>query len=236
MSRQIGLANAMYTQDYDETFVMAWGGGNALGDGTNNWVNSLDPYIKGVDKTNWVNTRGIWHDPSDGQGVLVSYACNALIAGGGVPAWGFWAPKTLASVDKPGQVVFAGDCNKRYNADGSPSDAPTDFVRPPGDLAGAPDAASDAAVDYYNHWLHDVDYTNFKIYYDVCPEPLSNGAQYPQNACKYPAFRHNRTGQKSGIANFAFVDGHAKNFRWGAMKVSNWFPTLTADQAAKYPE
>jgi prepilin-type N-terminal cleavage/methylation domain-containing protein/prepilin-type processing-associated H-X9-DG protein len=234
-TKQIGLATSMYAQDYDETFFMAWGGGNVLGDGTQNWVTNLDPYIKGAAK-NWVDTKGVWHCPTDSAGVSVSYAANALVAGGGVPEWGIWAPKTLAAIDKPAQVVIAGDCNKRYNSDGTPSDAPTDFVRPAGDLAGAPDAASDAAVDYYNHWLKDVDYTDFKIYYDHCPEELSGGAQYPENACKYPAFRHTRSGQKSGIANFAFTDGHAKGYRWGSMKVSNWFPSLTGAQSTKYPD
>ncbi len=226
--KQIGLANNMYLQDYDETFIMSW-------QPSGPWVYSLDPYIKSsLDLTNWANTKGIWHCPSDGAGVSVSYASNALLCGGGAEAWGLlFPPKSLASVDKPASVLFAAECNKRYNSDGTPSDAPTDFVRPPADLAGAPAADSNDAVAYYQHWLHDVDYTDFKIYSDSCPEALNAGV-FPENACKYPAFRHNRTGQKSGIANINFTDGHAKAYRYGSLNVENWFPSLTQEQLTNY--
>jgi prepilin-type N-terminal cleavage/methylation domain-containing protein len=227
--KQIGLANTMYLQDYDETFLMAWQPSGA-------WMASLDPYIKSsLDQQNIWNTKGIWHCPSDSQGVSISYASNALLAGGGAAAWGLlFPPKALASVDKPASVVFAAEANKRYNPDGTPSDAPTDFVRPPADLAGAPAPDSNDAVAYYQHWLRDVDYTDFKIYYDHCPEPLSGGAAFPENACKYVSFRHMRTGQKSGIANINFTDGHAKAYRWNSMKVENWFPSLSQDQLDQY--
>src|SRR5438477_10441937 len=60
--KQIGLAIAMYTQDYDEQFVFSWGGAG-------NWPVTLNPYIKNGVVTDPTNVNqpfkdgGVWHCP-----------------------------------------------------------------------------------------------------------------------------------------------------------------------------
>jgi prepilin-type N-terminal cleavage/methylation domain-containing protein/prepilin-type processing-associated H-X9-DG protein len=234
--KQIGLGSAMYTQDYDEQFVVAWG------DPAGVWTDLLQPYIKNGQEAagqSWNRSNGIWHCPSDGEGPsVVSYTLNALIVPAGAEpplagAGNWFHGESLASIDKPASVVMTGESNKAWNinTDAGWDDTGTDYVRCENDLGVAKNTV-DAAY-FYNDWIHNQDYTDV-VWTPVtgCPAgPSFGNLSYPNGwNCKYPAFRHNRTGQKSGTANFAFVDGHAKNFRWGAMKIENWFPSLTSDQ------
>jgi len=99
--KQIGLAEAMYAQDYDERFVPV-----AAGDGTGKvvtWMTLLQPYIKNLqviecpsdegDATalaSWVSPNemsfynGVWH---------VSYSGNWIHDWPSVPGWGGpWSP------------------------------------------------------------------------------------------------------------------------------------------------
>lgn len=235
--KQIGLAGTMYTQDYDETLPFAW---SAQG----GWYNLLDPYIKNGQSANlnyatgavWnaTTTTGVWHCPDDSAPGM-SYAANALTFGGGDANWGDLMPAlTLAGIDEPANVVAAGEAVAWYNPAGQPIDAPTDFIRPNVDV-GISDPTSDAAVAYYQQWLH---------YDGTDTQPGSaNGcsATYyvasvdgEANLCKLIAYRHSRAGANSGMANFCFVDGHAKAIHSGSMKVDNWFPHLTTTQIANY--
>ncbi len=237
--KQIGLGNAMYVQDYDETFEIAWGVTGTGTDGT--WLDAIQPYVKnggqnegGGSINSWHWSNGIWHCPSDSEGPsIVSYTTNALVTGAGNAASGFYPAETLASIDKPADVVLIGESNKAWNIEGTNSwdDTGTDYVRCENDL-GVAKNTPDAAF-FYRDWIKNQDYTDV-IWTPItgCPPGPSYGSlSYPDGwNCKYPAFRHNRTGQKSGNANFAFSDGHAKSFRYGSMKISNWFPSLTSDQ------
>src|SRR2546423_14978469 len=73
--KQIALGSAMYTQDYDEQFVVAWGAPAGP------WTDLLQPYIKNGQERpgeSWNRSTGIWHCPSDGTGPSnVSYTTNA---------------------------------------------------------------------------------------------------------------------------------------------------------------
>jgi prepilin-type N-terminal cleavage/methylation domain-containing protein/prepilin-type processing-associated H-X9-DG protein len=230
--KQIGLAVAMYAQDYDETYPLAW----SLA-GT--WYSVLDPYVKSSGVSQWALTskNSIWHCPSDSQtgAANISYAANALIVGGGATEWLDMSPaKTLAAVDKPADVVFDGEMVPGYDSAGNLVNAETDFTRPHIDIPG--DQADDdfTAVQYYYNWLH-IDMTDKKPGYDPCPASIAipwpvAGVQ----GCKMIAWRHNRSGVNSGISNFAFVDGHAKAFRFSQMRVSNWFPHLSDDLLAQF--
>jgi prepilin-type N-terminal cleavage/methylation domain-containing protein/prepilin-type processing-associated H-X9-DG protein len=240
--KQIGLGHAMYVQDYDETFLIAWG------DPAGVWTDLLQPYIKNGQPNeaagvSWNRSNGIFHCPSDGEGPsVVSYTNNALIVGAGNETYGpgnWFPPETLASIDKPASVVLVGDSNKAWNinTDAGWDDTGTDYVRCENDL-GVP-KSSGACAYFYRDWILNQDYTDV-VWTPVtgCPPGPSysdaegNSLTYPNGwNCKYPAYRHNRTGQKSGIANFAFSDGHAKAYRWGSTKIENWFPSLTTEQA-----
>jgi prepilin-type N-terminal cleavage/methylation domain-containing protein/prepilin-type processing-associated H-X9-DG protein len=236
--KQIGMGNAMYVQDYDETFEIAWGVPDAGTNGT--WVDAIMPYIKNgaVNEgagVSWNKSNGVFHCSSDTQGpAVVSYTTNALLTGAGNLASGFYAPETLAAIDKPASVVMIGESNKAWNinTEAGYDDTGTDYVRCENDL-GVPKGSADCGY-FYRDWIRNQDYTDTQwTPVTGCPPGPSYGSlSYPNGwNCKYPAFRHNRTGQKSGFCNFAFSDGHAKGYRWGTMKIENWFPTVSGDQA-----
>jgi prepilin-type N-terminal cleavage/methylation domain-containing protein/prepilin-type processing-associated H-X9-DG protein len=230
--KQIALGSAMYTQDFDEQFVVAWGAPAGP------WTDLLDPYVKNGHEAagqSWNRSTGIWHCPSDGEGPSnVSYTTNALLTPGGTAAysWSTYYPgESLASIDKPADVIIIGESNKGWWPDTQFSDTGTDWVRPPNDLGV--DKHSDDAAAFYNYWIHNVDYSESEwTPVTGCDLNFAYGnLVYNGWQCKYPAFRHNRTGQKSGMANFAMSDGHAKAYRWSRLKIENFFPSLTATQA-----
>jgi prepilin-type N-terminal cleavage/methylation domain-containing protein/prepilin-type processing-associated H-X9-DG protein len=240
--KQISLGNMMYIQDYDETFEFAWGVPATPGsDGT--WLDALMPYVKNgqqnetvAGNNNWHYSTGLWNCPSDSEGPSkVSYTTNALETGASNGVGDDLAPETLAAINAPSSVVMIAESNKAYNIEAPAipgwDDTGTDLVRCQADLGV--DKGSDAAAFFYRDWIHNQDYTDVQwTPITGCPPgPAYAGLTYPDGwNCKYPAFRHNRTGQKSGIANFAFSDGHAKSFRYGAMKIENWFPSPTPTQ------
>jgi len=243
--KQISLGNMMYIQDYDETFEFAWG---VPGTGTNGtWLDAIMPYVKngqqneaGGTLNNWHYSNGLWHCPSDSEGPsLVSYTTNALETGASSGVGDDLAPETLAAINAPSSVVMIAESNKAWDIETTPlgwDDTGTDLVRCGADLGV--DKGSDAAAYFYRDWIHNQDYTDVQwTPVTGCPpgpaytDAAGNSLSYPDGwNCKYPAFRHNRTGQKSGVSNFAFSDGHAKSFRYGAMKIENWFPSPTATQ------
>jgi prepilin-type processing-associated H-X9-DG protein len=194
-----------------------------------------------------VQGASVWYCPSDAQpfvpGVKNSYSSNALVMGGGAPVWGYPIdpPKTLAAIDKPASLVFSGESMVGWCSDGSPCNQPTDFTRPDGDLPNDPADDSDTAVQYYYNWLQ-YDMTGLQPGYTPCPSAIAI-AWTTSTSCKEIAWRHSRSGAAanppvvnvgSGMANFGLCDGHAKAFRFGQMNVGNWFPQLTATQAANY--
>jgi len=246
--KQISLGNMMYIQDYDETFEFAWGLVVPGTDGT--WLDAILPYVKNgqpvetgaltATSGSWHFATGIWNCPSDSEGPSkVSYTTNALETGASNGVGNDLAPETLAAINAPSSVVMIAESNKPWNIEtgiNGYDDTGTDLVRCGADLGV--DKSTDAAAYFYRDWLHNQDYTDVQwTPITGCPagpaysDAAGNSLSYPDGwNCKYPAFRHNRTGQKSGISNFAFSDGHAKSFRWGAMKIENWFPSPTATQ------
>jgi prepilin-type N-terminal cleavage/methylation domain-containing protein/prepilin-type processing-associated H-X9-DG protein len=240
--KQIGLADAMYVQDYDETFPFAWGISGT-------WYFVLDPYIKssGVSQWDLTGNNTVWHCPSDtdnsaqdGGGVdTISFAANALIVGGGADAWGDLSPAlTLAAINTPASVVFDGESIPAYDSTGNITNDLTDFTRPSVDLVpecGANTYDTLCAAQYFWTWLN-IDMTGLRPGYNPCPSSIalsnwvSNGT-----ACKEIAWRHNHSGTGSGFATFSFCDGHAKAIHFGQMKVSNWFPNLDQQYINQLP-
>jgi prepilin-type N-terminal cleavage/methylation domain-containing protein/prepilin-type processing-associated H-X9-DG protein len=242
--KQISLGNLMYIQDYDETFEFAWGLANTNTNGT--WVDAIMPYVKngqaneaGGTINGWHYSTGLWDCPSDSEGTSkVSYTTNALETGASNGVGLDLAPETLAAIDMPASCFMICEGNKPWNIEGTGTfdDTGTDIVRCDADL-GVP-KTSGACAWFYRDQIHNRDYTDVEwTPITGCDDTPSftdaegNALSYPDGwSCKQPAYRHNRNGQKTGTANFAFSDGHAKNFRYGATKVENYFPSLTTEQ------
>lgn len=241
--KQIGLGTMMYVQDYDERFPVTWGSGQ------DPWLVILEPYMKIGESSangdfNWNKNHGLAHCPSDPeQYISTSYTANALLSGvnwlGDPP---IAQAKALADINSAADCVWATDGIHRY-VSGVAVDTETDHIRPcaatPGNQPGQDCAygdleipeTSDAAVLYFKNWLEIQDYTDFKNdWCCTCPNDNNLSGVTSQWGCKYPAFRHSRDGQKSGLANMCFTDGHAKAVRWGSQKPENWFANLTQAQ------
>ena len=229
--KQIGLGAMQYTQDSDETFPIAWGAGSQAG----TWFEQTDPYIKGgvVQDTNpdgsksinWKRTGGVWRCPDDNDqpensGVSITGNGNILGAPG-------HAAKNLAAMIRPSELLFAADTNKPYFPGSNPSvnQTGTDFIRvePGGDVDT--DETSLKAAQFVNKWFRQYDWTDLQ----ADPNACATGGW----TCKYPSFRHNRSGQKTGYANVLFADGHTKAERWGQMSAKNYLPMLPDDLAQK---
>lgn len=117
--KQIGLAIASYTQDFDELVPAAF-----FNTGTRSWLLMVQPYIK---------SQGVFHCPDDsGTGVApswntipVSYAYN-LAVGGSDYNWGGVTNVPIGSLAKivnPAGTVMLTDSGAQPNA-GAPSTWP----------------------------------------------------------------------------------------------------------------
>ncbi len=218
--KQIGLATMQYCQDYDETYMIAWGKPNDDGP----WYADIEPYVKmGIRSGNgWGDSGGgFTHCPADTFGLNISYTANALAMGScGVGDWCYDPVHSLAEIDSPASVILAGEGNKNWFpwVEGGWADVPTDWIRPIIDLSLDINKPADlaAAKTYYQGWLSR-DYTDGTP--NVLPWDCPDGAWQ----CKGPAYRHTRSGKNSGFANFVFTDGHAKAHRFGQLKPENFF-------------
>jgi len=243
--KQFGLGEAMYIQDYDETFPLAWGAEQnpppaGQYEDPSSWWNEIYPYIKNgsagttgdVDERGQTsNKAGLYHCPS-APPKKISYAVNGLIHGGGPfndnAGWSSNRPThALASIDKPADLVALSEVNVAYN-NGQPWNVPSDFLAQedlPG-LSRGPDDTTTHTACIVRSWAKGLngydDYTDSSFW-----EPGNGKAPCPgQGAwqCKYPAFRHSRTGLKAGFANMTFADGHAKSIRYGSLDFDNFMP------------
>ncbi len=217
--RQIGAATRLYMNDYDDYFPIAWDSINP------SWNVTVGPYIKGVKRTAAIDfyTYPVFHCPLDTNGpAQVSYATNALVSGAGTTPVD--PPENLAGIISPAKVVWAGETNKRWSRDQGFYDTFTDWIRPLNDM-GYP-KTDDRAVRFYRQWLKERDWTDLQDSALDCPDGLYQ--------CKYPSYRHRRTGTKTGYCNFVFIDGHARACGWGQLNVENFFPAPTQRQLDKY--
>ena len=240
--KQIGLGTMMYVQDYDEEFPAAWG--------TMSWEQALDPYQKAglkSDGSNWNQNTGLLHCPDDSADSSTSYAVNALISGIS-GQWdsspyprGFQESETVATIDSPADVVWAFETTHRWLG-GVEGDPPTDSPRckKPNDFPGDPGwvydigapCSDDATVLIFKNWMKTYDETDFTGDFWPYGEAGTSCTDGGTVCSKYPAFRHSRSGKKTGIANMVFADGHAKGIHWGKLDQSNWYPRLSNAQKA----
>jgi len=253
--KQFGLAEAMYVQDYDETFPLAWGVETnpppaGQYEDPQSWWNEIYPYIKngsagsaygsGMGDTDergqTSNKKGLYHCPSATVPDKINYSTNGLIHGAG-PGPGDdkslgWTKDparpsaTLAALDRPADVVAIAEVNTAYN-NGAPWNVPSDFIALEDFPGSTPDYDSSThTACMVRSWAKGLngydDYTDATWW-----EPGNGTSPCPGKGnwqCKYPAFRHNRTGLRSGYANMAFADGHAHAQRYGSMDFDNFMP------------
>jgi len=245
--KQFGLGEQMYIQDYDETFPLAWGrelsddekaANPTAYDDPSSWWNEIYPYIKNGSGGNVGDTDargqtskkgGMYHCPSHSAAGLMSYASNGLIHGAGPgpndgAGWANNRPSlSLAGIDSPADVVAISEVNTAY-LNGQPWNVPSDFIALE-DFPGPPpnyDNTTHTAC-MVRSWAKGLngydDYTDATWW--TPPSSQCPGGTW---SCKFPAYRHNRTGLKSGYANMVFADGHAHAQRYGSLDFDNLMP------------
>jgi prepilin-type N-terminal cleavage/methylation domain-containing protein/prepilin-type processing-associated H-X9-DG protein len=231
--KQIGLSSMQYTQDYDDQFVpsqtslLYWG---AL----------LAPYSQAAISNSVTTTSpaSFLHCPSDTTDIPDSYALNGFLTSDLQTLGSFHIGIPEGAVDSPTEVFLAGDSAKLWygtpNAAGSGGFTPSDFIRVEnigGSCARNGSGVTDACVTAMKTYVT----TNAG---DGCNEEITCGGAGPFTfANKFPDYRHTRiaggygSGQ-GGLANFVFVDGHAKSVVFGQAQTYNFIPNETDAQRA----
>ena len=237
--KQIGLASMQYSQDYDDQFVPSQWTNPATGVGMN-WMQCLQPYSQTppANGTTTVNQPlTAFHCPSDTTTISDSYALNGFLTSD-LQAVPNKIGITEGAVGSPSEAFLAGDSAKLYYGD--PSNAstggftPSDFIRIEnigGTCARNGSGVTDGCVTALKTYIT----TNIG---DGCNEEITCGGAGPFTfANKFPDYRHTRiaggfgSGQ-GGLANFVFVDGHAKSVQFGQAQTYNFAPNETDAQRA----
>lgn len=193
--KQLGLAFAMYTQDYDERTPLLWW--FYIGGPTNkatHWVQRLYPYIK---------NSGIYVCPSSRKPNPTDMTIEDNFAAGGTYAanWHVGWGVSLGAYERPAECFAIGETGMNdWLGDGSIVRAATTMNpwhhNDPG--GGYPDWASVRCQQKYD------------AYDPYCATRGQSG--FAIN------WRH------ADGANFSFVDGHSKFLRRGALKPENYYP------------
>lgn len=237
--KQIGTAQMMYLQDYDEAFGFAWGENN-----NSHYIAGLQPYIKnsfGVVGTP-ASAIGVWQCPSTptiGRNrVSAAYSTNGNLMGvayswNGGPGTESRVHKSLsmAAIQRPAEVISIAETNRVMFPDGN-ADTGTDFIRVgvpgggDGDIKGPRDCSDSGQIACRWYALQNkcYDYTNFE---NTIKDPNITGWRQKQLA-----FRHSKAGVGTGSANVVYADGHAKAVQFGRITPRAWLPELSDGVAA----
>ena len=246
--KQLGLAMTMYVQDYDETFPFAQTNcadaspcpkdQNGNIDGT--WRNLIQPYVKnGQGRGSLLACASDSAIKGGKEGGSSSYAVNGVLFGANEGAQGDPAKLTpslsLAAISRPADILAMGEtCHWIDGGSG------TDFLRV-GDTqrggGGGPNLNLDASSLQAAQQLQTLFKTKDCDYTDYTGTPWDGSTDNCAGTTvgwgmKVPAYRHNRSGKGSGLANIVFADGHAKAVRWGNFGASTYLPTLPDNLAS----
>jgi len=214
--KQLGLAILMYAQDYDESFPFGlddqW---------KKSWAVTTQPYTKNYgiyrcpDDSNLAYGYS-WIDPS-WAGIPMSYGVNGLtdctngcvLKGVMTPMAQDWISpksKTLASVNRPADTILLAD---KHNSDAL-SLNPSGFGNLTGFFGGT------------FMWLKnsDSDGWNWAAAVQIPDGTRDKAAKYPDGPDGSVTAKH------TGMANFAFCDGHVKSMK----------PTQTDPDPVNHPE
>lgn len=214
--KQITLGIIQYSQDYDETNVMAcptppqswWDAG---------WVFSIQPYIKNVD---------VFRCPSDGerrteywQPEAMSYAPNAYVDGfwegkyGAIGVGGDWTVRADGTLNGLGRIVTVADINRpaetillgeRHNGD-MIKHHPFGGMPKGHGIQGFPPFVG---VDWMDGWFG--------------PGAVPDGASYTAGKDWPKGPEGTVTVAHTGMSNFAFADGHVKSMKPVATNPDKW--------------
>jgi len=239
--KQIGLASMQYSQDYDDQFVLSQTLDVSTGIG-HYWGVLIAPYSQAAVANGDTASSGpsFLHCPSDTLTEADSYGLNGFLTEDPtttpLPSLGL----TMGAVDSPSEVFLAGDIGKIFFGTPAPpytsGFAPSDFIRIENIVAngGTTCARSGSGVtDGCVTYMKTYDATNFG---DGCNETITcAGAGAFTYANKAPDYRHSRTSGGfgtgvGGLANFVFVDGHAKSVVFGQAQTYNFIPNETDAQ------
>jgi prepilin-type N-terminal cleavage/methylation domain-containing protein/prepilin-type processing-associated H-X9-DG protein len=216
--KQIGLAVAMYTQDYDETFptaqrdanageIAAEPGASAYPHPSVPWQYVVNPYIKNgsggsTDMGAWELKGGVWACPSFPNVVAREYGVNSFLCGD-VSYWGGkdigtkYGSATLANLPAPADEVLAVE-HGYMGADSGTA------------ITGAQKDWQDVRFCPWGWCMGDAAIVRANTDSD------SQNNAYPW-AGTMPRFRHQNT------CNMIFADGHAKAIKMGdIMGTANW--------------
>jgi prepilin-type N-terminal cleavage/methylation domain-containing protein len=230
--RQIGLASLQYNEDYDEQFVPSQTKAQY-------WCEILAPYAQAAPPGNGNGSKpetSIWVCPSDNNGanIQISYALNGFLtaddgANPNIPGL------SLSAVDSPAETFLVGDGAKIWFGNpGGSGFSPSDFIRVENIQAAEGTSAcakngtgvTDDCVSFMKQYLAANEGTGCNIEITCGPFPAWSWAE------KVPDYRHSRTGNTSGIADFVFVDGHTKAEKFGGINTYNFIPNETDTQRA----
>jgi len=227
--KQLGLANLMYANDYDDTLSF---GLNAGWDAS--WAGNVQPYVKtgdmggeGLGNSASPNQSfGIFRSPFDSNfawktsfgdpvklalGVPMSYGANGVIDGcdtGPCKVLGLMSPMAQASWLNPLSVSASSTAH------------PSDTVLLTNKWNG--DAVKYGSVGNFSAFFGNV-FTNVNWFDSYAPSEIPNGnpnAAYPWNfsgvtpTAAYPFGQNGAVGStNSGNSNFTFLDGHTKTMK-----------------------
>lgn len=192
-AKQLGLANAMYIQDYDETVLPSTNYGVPASDPLRVWPPVVQPYVK---------NSGVFLCPSaSGSRYTDGWANRGLSPIGynmltGYDPLGIEAPTStasLAGIDEPSRTVLLGD-----TANGPTVSKYRGYVFDP--MNGKVNA-SDVRLS-----------TPLVADTDLVAGSALTPAQLKPLYC-----RHFRDGQNHGTASLIFADGHAKSYTAAAI-------------------
>jgi prepilin-type N-terminal cleavage/methylation domain-containing protein/prepilin-type processing-associated H-X9-DG protein len=208
--KQLALGILMYVQDYDDTFPLAFD--EAAGWTGTSWPVRIDPYIKNL---------GVFHCPDDGlngpapappsypwEGVFISYAVNGyygpwsgtsfqelgvMATSGYDPGWLSMQSATNAKIQRPAESIlltekFASDARTANNLSGNPYGT---FDQ----VSGFGPNSVIAGTEYGGGWGE---------------QNIPNSTQ-PVTTVFGSGQNGGVSAHHTGMANFAFCDGHVKS-------------------------
>jgi prepilin-type N-terminal cleavage/methylation domain-containing protein/prepilin-type processing-associated H-X9-DG protein len=211
-TKQLGLGNLMYVQDYDEVFPIGRTWANAPGGGFHpGWANVIEPYMKNIGILRCASDSGsdAATAPSSALGPWMSYGANALCGG-------------YAGVSDNSNIGVFG-CGMPWAARTETGVSMASMTRPADTIMLAEKHSNDCAATLTPGWnlnrplFHPTsmflwDPVATSDFYGWIGGNIPNGTR--NRAAAYPnSINGGVSAKHSGMANFIFTDGHSKAFR-----------------------
>ena len=191
--KQLGLAQAMYLQDYDEALMPATNYDVPTTDPNRVWMTMIQPYVKNTGIFVCPSAINSKFSPDWSNRGSVSIGYTAMTAYDSKAVEGFTNVATLPQIEETARTpLFA-------------------------------DTASGETANKYRGYVFDpmvglVNATDVRLSTPLCADKdLVAGSALAPSQLKPIFARHNATGTNNGFANILFADGHAKAVSAGAI-------------------